>query len=81
MLSSADLHLERALIIAALGLFFGAGFSYTLIVFIINSVRRKNKKTLYYVLSFLISGIIVVVLAALYFYNILIEHPESQSGY
>ncbi|HBN6700831.1 TPA: hypothetical protein L3261_000389 [Elizabethkingia anophelis] len=81
MLSSADLHLERALIIAALGLFFGAGFSYTLIAFIINSVRRKNKKTLYYVLSFLISGIIVVVLAALYFYNILIEHTESQNGY
>ncbi|MDV4112851.1 hypothetical protein CMT20_13660 [Elizabethkingia anophelis] len=81
MLSSADLHMERALIIAALGLFFGAGFSYTLIAFIINSVRRKNKKTLYYVLSFLISGIIVVVLAALYFYNILIEHPESRSGY
>ncbi|AQX51585.1 hypothetical protein HZP84_04295 [Elizabethkingia anophelis] len=81
MLSSADLHMERALIIAALGLFFGAGFSYTLIAFIINSVRRKNKKTLYYVLSFLISGIIVVVLAALYFYNILIEHPEPRSGY
>ena len=77
MLSSADLHLERALIIAALALFFGAGLSYTLIIFIINSIRKKHQKVLYYVLSFLISGIIVVVLTALYFYNISIEYPES----
>ncbi|AJW62113.1 hypothetical protein VO54_00626 [Elizabethkingia miricola] len=77
MLSSADLHLERALIITALALFFGAGLSYTLIIFIINSIRKKHQKVLYYVLSFLISGIIVVVLTALYFYNISIEYPES----
>ncbi|WP_454059017.1 hypothetical protein [Elizabethkingia ursingii] len=81
MLSSADLHLERALILTALALFLGAGTSFTLITFIINSIRKKHKKALYYVLSFLIFGIIVVVLAALYFYNILIEHPESRSGY
>ncbi|KUY29945.1 hypothetical protein [Elizabethkingia ursingii] len=81
MLSSADLHLERALILTALALFLGAGTSFTLIIFIINSIRKKHKKALYYVLSFLIFGIIVVVLAALFFYNILIEHPGSQSGY
>lgn len=80
MLSSADLHLERALILTALILFFGAGFSCTLIIFIINAVRKKHKKALYYVLSFLISGIIAVVLAALsffaYFDRTLIEYPE-----
>lgn len=79
MLSSADF-LERALILTALTLFFGAEFSCTLIIFIINAVRKKHKKALYYVLSFLISGIIAIVLAALYFYmyfyRTLIEYPE-----
>ncbi len=78
MLSSADL--QRTLILTVLGLFFGAGFSCTLIIFIINAVRKKHKKAFYYVLSFLISGIIAVVLAVLYFYSIfyrtLIEYPE-----
>ncbi|PWN65967.1 hypothetical protein C1638_006180 [Chryseobacterium oncorhynchi] len=73
MLSSADLHLERALILTALILFLGAGFSCMLIIFTINSVRKKQKNTLYYILSFLISGIIVLALVTFYFYIMLIE--------
>ncbi|AZB11486.1 hypothetical protein EG344_22935 [Chryseobacterium sp. G0162] len=68
MLSSVDLHLERLLLITVLTLFFGAGFLCTLIIFIINSIRKKNKKPLYYFLLFLISGIIAIGLAAFYFY-------------
>ena len=46
MLSSADLHLERALVLTALALFLGAGISFTLIIFIINSIRKNIKGTL-----------------------------------
>lgn len=67
MLSSADLHLERALFLATLMIFFGAGLLCTLIVFIINSVQKKKKKGLYYPLVFLVSGITVTSLAAVYF--------------
>ncbi|HCM35839.1 MAG TPA: hypothetical protein DF603_16995 [Chryseobacterium sp.] len=73
MLSSADLHLERALILTALILFLGAGFSCMFIIFIINSVKKKQKNILYYVLSFLVSGIIVLALVAFCFYTVLIE--------
>lgn len=73
MLSSADLHLERALFLAVLILFFGTGFLCTLIAFIINSIRKKNKSGRYYILLFLISGAIGVVSAAFYFYVILFE--------
>lgn len=73
MLSSADLHLERALILTALILFLGAGFSCMFIIFIINSVKKKQKNILYYVLSFLVSGIIVLALVAFCFYTMLIE--------
>ncbi len=67
MLSSADLHLERALFLTALMIFFGAGFLCTLIVFIMNSIRKKSKKGLYYLFLFLISGIAVLGFAAVYF--------------
>ncbi|OCA78838.1 hypothetical protein BBH99_20495 [Chryseobacterium contaminans] len=67
MLSSADLHLERALFLAVLIIFFGAGLLCTIIVFIINSIRKKNKKGIYYFFLFLISGIAVLGLAAAYF--------------
>ncbi|AZA98425.1 hypothetical protein EG359_01855 [Chryseobacterium joostei] len=70
MLSSADLHFERALILTALILFLGAGFSC---MFIINSVKKKQKNILYYVLSFLVSGIIVLALVTFCFYTMLIE--------
>lgn len=73
MLSSVDLHLERALILSALILFFGAGLSYTLIIFIVNSVRKKQRNGLYYLLSFGISGIIVLALVSFYFYIMFIE--------
>ncbi|GEJ47433.1 hypothetical protein [Chryseobacterium sp. ON_d1] len=73
MLSSADLHLERALFLAVLILFFGTGFLCTLIALIINSIRKKNKSGRYYILLFLISGAIGVASAAFYFYVILFE--------
>ncbi|SHF73733.1 hypothetical protein [Chryseobacterium vrystaatense] len=73
MLSSADLHLERALFLIALIIFFGAGVSYTLIVFIINSIQKKTKNAQYYMLSFFISGIIVLALIASYFFMIFME--------
>ncbi|GEM_PF-651069 len=73
MLSSADLNLERALFIAVLTLFFGAGFLSTLLIFIMNAVRKKNKSTLYYFLWFLISGITAVILAGAYFYMLFIK--------
>lgn len=73
MLSSADLHLERALFLAVLILFFGTGFLCTLIALIINSIRKKNKSGRYYILLFLISGAIGVASAVFYFYVILFE--------
>lgn len=76
MLSSADLHLERALFLAVLILFFGTGFLCTLIIFIINSILKKNKTGRYYILGFLISGLIGVVLTAFYCYMILFEQAE-----
>jgi len=76
MLSSADLHLERALFLAVLILFFGTGFLCTLIVFIINSIRKKNKSGRYYLLIFIISGLIGVVLTA-YCYMILFEQAQT----
>lgn len=73
MLSSADLHLERALFLVVLILFFGTGFLCTLITFIMNWIRKKNKRGRYYILLFLISGTIGVALAAFYFYVIFFE--------
>lgn len=73
MLSSADLQIERALFLAALIIFFGVGFSCTLILFIINSIKQKPKNTPYYVFSFLISGTIVLALAAFYFCMMLLQ--------
>ncbi len=72
MLSSADLHLERILLLTALTIFFGAGFSCMLIIFIINSVKKKQKSGLYYLLWFLIPGITVLALATLYLCMMLI---------
>ncbi|TZF98496.1 hypothetical protein FW781_00790 (plasmid) [Chryseobacterium panacisoli] len=71
MLSSADLHLERALFLAVLIVFFGTGFLCMLTTFIINLIRKKNKSGWYYMLLFLISGTVGVALAAFYFCIIL----------
>ena len=76
MLSSADLHLERLLFFAVLIIFFGTGFLCMLITFIINSIQKKNKKGRYYILVFLIAGLVGVVLAAFYCYMILFEQAE-----
>ncbi|UTX49408.1 hypothetical protein [Chryseobacterium sp. MA9] len=76
MLSSADLHLERLLFLAVLIIFFGTGFLCMLITFIINSIQKKNKKGRYYILVFLIAGLVGVVLAAFYCYMILFEQAE-----
>lgn len=67
MLSSADLHLERALFLVALLIFFGAGFLCMLIAFIINSVQEKKKNGFYYFRVFLISGITILGLSAAFF--------------
>jgi len=77
MLSSADLHLERALFLAVLILFFGTGFLCTFTVFMINSIRKKNESGRYYMFLFLISGTIGVALAAFYFYVILFEQAGN----
>ncbi|CAI8788435.1 hypothetical protein [Chryseobacterium sp. IT-36CA2] len=66
MLSSADLHLERALFLAVLIIFFGAGILCTLIILIIHSLQKKNKTARYYFLSFLLSGVMGLILAAFY---------------
>lgn len=73
MLSSADLHLERALFLAVLIIFFGAGLICTLIGFIINSLQKKNKKASYYLLLFVISGLTGIVLAVFFCYMMLFE--------
>ncbi len=72
MLSSADLHLERALFLAVLILFFGAGFLCTLITFIFHSILKRNKRVRYYIAVFLISGITGIALAVFYCYLILV---------
>ncbi|MDR2236487.1 MAG: hypothetical protein LBE92_10205 [Chryseobacterium sp.] len=69
MLSSADLNLERALVFVVLMLFFGTGLLYTVIVFLIHSIQKKKKNILYYVLSFVISGITGLLLATFIFVN------------
>lgn len=66
MLSSADLHLE-GLFFAVLMIFFGAGFLCSLMVFIINSIGNKKEDVLYYLLLFLTSGIIALILVVSYF--------------
>ena len=76
MLSSADLHLERALFFAVLIIFFGTGSLCTLIIFMINSLLKKNKTGRYYIFGFLISGLIGIVLTAFYCYMILFEQAE-----
>ncbi|MDN3693283.1 hypothetical protein QWZ06_13810 [Chryseobacterium tructae] len=73
MLSSADLHLERALLIVALMIFFGVGFFCMFLVFIINSIQKKNKSGHYYFFLFLISGTIALSLAAFYFSTMLMN--------
>lgn len=66
MLSSADLNLERVIFIAALIIFLGAGLLCTLIVYMVNSIRKKNIKGRYYFLLFLISGAVILGLVAFY---------------
>lgn len=77
MLSSADLHLERALIIAVFIIFLGVGFLCTLITFIINFLQKKDRNSTYYLLAFIISGLIGVVLTAFYCYMILFEQAQT----
>lgn len=45
----------------------------TLIGFIINFLQKKNKKASYYILLFVISGLIGVVLAVSFCYMMLFE--------
>ncbi|MDQ1856560.1 hypothetical protein [Chryseobacterium sp. WLY505] len=77
MLSSADLHLERALFLAVFIIFLGVGFLCTLITFIINFLQKKEKNGKYYLLLFTISGLLGVVLTAFYVYMILFEQAQT----
>ena len=77
MLSSADLHLERVLFLAVLVIFLGIGFLCTLIAFVINFLQKKDKNRKYYLLVFIISGLIGVVLTAFYCYMILFEQAQT----
>lgn len=71
MLSSANLNLEGALISLALMLFFGAGTLYTIIAFIVNSIQKKAKSGWYYLISFLVSGFLVLLISVLILISLL----------
>ncbi|CAM3428825.1 hypothetical protein ELOC111193_04310 [Elizabethkingia occulta] len=66
MLSSASLNLESALIYFIILSFLASGFIYTLIVLIIHAYQKKLKNFSYYFISYLISGIIGIVLICLF---------------
>ncbi len=64
MLSSANLDFTGILIDLAFMLFFGVGVGYSLIVGIIHIVQKKTKTFGYYLRTFLIAGIVGLVLGA-----------------
>ncbi|MGV0980330.1 hypothetical protein [Empedobacter falsenii] len=64
MLSSANLNIEGALISLVLMLFFGSGILYTTLALIVNTIQNKPKKSTYYFVTFLISGIIGLFVSA-----------------
>lgn len=64
MLSSANLNIEGALISLVLMLFLGSGILYTILALIVNTIQNKPKKSTYYFITFLISGIIGLFVSA-----------------
>ncbi len=65
MLSSANLNIEGALISLVLMLFFGSGILYTIIALIVNNIQKRSKSGWYYLISFLISGFIGLLVSAM----------------
>ncbi|MFN3019823.1 hypothetical protein ACK1KB_02395 [Chryseobacterium sp. TY3] len=74
MLSSANIDIEGALIQIALLIFFCAGLFAVIIAFIINKVQKKTKNGLYYFLSFVFSGIAVLIITTLIFSAIFLSN-------
>ncbi|CDN73003.1 conserved hypothetical protein [Elizabethkingia anophelis] len=66
MLSSASLNLESALFYITLLAFLASGFVYTLSVLIVHAFQKRIKSFRYYFISYLISGVIGILLICLY---------------
>lgn len=49
-------------------LFLGSGFLYTLVVFIVHLIQKKEKSFIYYLISSLVSGIVTCLLVSYVFY-------------
>ncbi|MDQ1151424.1 hypothetical protein [Sphingobacterium zeae] len=65
MLSSANIDFSGILIDLITIVFFGLGTVYTLAVGMIHIVKKKTRTIGYYLLSFLLSGLIGVAIAGL----------------
>lgn len=65
MLSSANIDFSGILTDLVLIVFFGFGGVYTLTVGIIHLVKKKTRTVGYYLLSFLLSGLIGLLVAGL----------------
>ncbi|WJJ99519.1 hypothetical protein [Elizabethkingia anophelis] len=66
MLSSASLNLESALFYITLLAFLASGFVYTLSVLIVHAFQKRIKNFRYYFISYLISGVIGILLICLF---------------
>ncbi|AIL44719.1 hypothetical protein [Elizabethkingia anophelis] len=66
MLSSASLNLESALFYITLLAFLASGFVYTLSVLIVHAFQKRIKNFRYYFISYLISGVIGILLIYLF---------------
>lgn len=65
MLSSANIDFSGILIDLIAIIFFGFGSIYTLIVGMVNLVKKRSHTIGYYFLSFLISGFVALAIVAL----------------
>ncbi|WP_333864614.1 hypothetical protein [Sphingobacterium sp.] len=65
MLSSANIDFSGILIDLVLIVFFGFGAVYTLTMGIVHLVKKKTRTIGYYFLSFLLSGLIGLLIAGL----------------
>ncbi|MGE8426596.1 MAG: hypothetical protein ACN6O7_01925 [Sphingobacterium sp.] len=65
MLSSANIDFSGILIDLIMIVFFGFGAVYTLTVGIVHIVKKKTRTVGYYFLSFLVSGLIGLLIAGM----------------
>jgi len=68
MLSSASLNIESALCYFIILSFLASGFVYTLPVLIVHAFQKKLKIFRYYFVSYLISGVVGILLICLFAY-------------